>query len=55
MDRSWAEVRLTSANLTEEPDEPKGSRPVLEAGRLGNEPAQPSITLPKMTIQARRR
>src|SRR6266545_6210047 len=44
MDHSWAGVRLTSANLTEEPDEPKGSRPVLKAGRLGDEPAQPSRT-----------
>jgi hypothetical protein len=34
---------MTSANLTEEPDEPKGSCPVLEAGRLGDESAQPSM------------
>ena len=40
---------MTSANLTEEPDEPKSSRPVLEAGRLGDELAQPSFMPAPMT------
>jgi hypothetical protein len=42
---------MTSANLTEEPDEPKSSRPVLEAGRLGDELAQPSTMRPSAPRQ----